>query len=692
MALLIPPKPQGSASPSVIRMFQALRRLPDTFTVWFALHRELPHFFVLWREKHGFLIQVAATTQQLAETALQRSFLDEAEVLTPENLGLAERETLDRFLESARRTAGIELPPHFPLRRLVVFPNVEQSTIDQIELLRATDSDTAFLGMKQSGDADFARRLEALAAAPLAEPELHALRKEFTPESVIHESCRPLPLARRAAGTAVIPDFLDFAQESLVKLDLELSPEAERAANELQARLVTGPAGSGKSLVLLHRAVQAARLHRGSRLLVLTHNRPINGELRRRFETMLPGCREIEWKTFFMWAARFLPNERQRILATWQTERALEALKPTVPGLEKLTPAFLAEEIHYLRDLGIRSEADYLALDRSGRAAGLTRERRSAVWGLLESYRREMQQRGETDWHERALDFETLALQRPWVMTQGYDFIFIDEAQFFAKCWFAPVIAALRPGGQLFLSADPTQGFLKRRLSWLAAGIDVRGRSTRLSKPYRTTRRILAFATRLYQLHHPDPRTSEETDLADPANLSSIAEAGTWPEIVTVTTPRQEIDEAVARIVRIRDERPDLAGRILLLHADSNATGDLTKALQHRLGPDQVRDAKDLANPGGAYFCTVSTLNAATGLEAAIVLVLGLNRLLEKENDPRLDAPALSDLRADHAKMFYVASTRAARRLVVYARSEEFTDLLRRAIRDAGGAEGSDSI
>src|SRR5690606_1209438 len=100
-------------SPSVVRMFQALRRLPDTFTVWFSLHRELPHFFVLWRERHGFLIQVAATTQQLAETALQRSFLDEAEVLTPDSLGLAERETLDRFLESASRTAGIELPPDF---------------------------------------------------------------------------------------------------------------------------------------------------------------------------------------------------------------------------------------------------------------------------------------------------------------------------------------------------------------------------------------------------------------------------------------------------------------------------------------------------------------------------------------------------------------------------------------------------
>jgi superfamily I DNA and RNA helicase len=233
------------------------------------------------------------------------------------------------------------------------------------------------------------------------------------------------------------------------------------------------------------------------------------------------------------------------------------------------------------------------------------------------------------------------------------------------------------------LSADPTQGFLKRRLSWLAAGIDVRGRSTRLGRPYRTTRRILAFATRLYQLHHPgdgSESSTEGTDLASAANLATITEAGSWPEVVPVTTPREEINEAVARIVRIRNERPDLAGRILLLHADSNALTDLTTALQHALGADQVRDAKDLSNPGGSHFCTISTLNAATGLEAAIVLVLGLDRILEKERDPRLDAANLAELQADHAKMLYVACTRAARRLVVFSRSDEFTRLLQQAI------------
>ena len=58
----------------------------------------------------------------------------------------------------------------------------------------------------------------------------------------------------------------------------------------------------------------------------------------------------------------------------------------------------------------------------------------------------------------------------------------MDEAQFFAKASFEVVGAALKPGGHLFLAADPTQGFLRRRQSWIAAGIEVRGRTTRLSQ------------------------------------------------------------------------------------------------------------------------------------------------------------------------------------------------------------------
>jgi superfamily I DNA/RNA helicase len=66
----------------------------------------------------------------------------------------------------------------------------------------------------------------------------------------------------------------------------------------------------------------------------------------------------------------------------------------------------------------------------------------------------------------------------------------------------------------------------------------------------------------------------------------------------------------------------------------------------------------------------VTTLNAATGLEAPVVILLGVDALLESEQDPRLSAEERNDLRRDHTRMLYMGFTRAGQRLVVI-RSDE---------------------
>jgi superfamily I DNA/RNA helicase len=61
----------------------------------------------------------------------------------------------------------------------------------------------------------------------------------------------------------------------------------------------------------------------------------------------------------------------------------------------------------------------------------------------------------------------------------------------------------------------------------------------------------------------------------------------------------------------------------------------------------------------------VTTLNAATGLEAAVVILLGMSHLLESEGDLRLSEDERRELRRDHTRMLYMGFTRAGQRLVV---------------------------
>lgn len=674
MSRLIPPKPPASASPSVLRMFRLLRKLPDDFTVWHRVaSRDGPQFLILWRERHAFLLQVADTTQQLADTALQPSLFEEPASLTPDALGREERGTLESFLTKP-------LPADLALRRLVVFPNVAEATIDQVELLRSGDSGVAFLGLHQTPEDHFARRLEALAEAPLPVPALVALRRHFTPEAVIAETSARLPLLRRQASEPLPPSFLDLDQETLTKLDVELPPEAGRAALAAETRLVSGPAGCGKSLVLLHRALLAANLHRGARVLILTHNRPIRAELRRRAVSTAPAGHRIQWLTFFEWARRHLEYRGTRILHPALTEARLAEIAARTPGLWGMSPRFLTEELGYLRDLGVGSEQEYLALDREGRLAGLSGEKRGEIWRLLEEYRESLRKNRESDWHECALDFRRLALEHT-EQIRHHDFIFIDEAQFFAKVWFAPVLAALAPGGQLFLAADSTQGFLKRRQSWLAAGIDVRGRSTRLAVPYRSTRAILTFASRWLVLRRTAHPTMPMDDLDPPSeqDLALVAETGEAPFVMQTASPQEALATMVREVAALRQSTPWLAGKVLVLHADSTATRTAVSSLRSALGEEAVIDLNaPRTRTGRLGFCSVSNLHAATGLEAAVVFLLGIDRLLAREADPRLDAPARAELAADHTRLLYMAFTRAASRLVVLTCEEPAWNLLSR--------------
>lgn len=674
MARLIPARPPASAAPSVQRMFRLLKLLGDEFTIWHrTARRDGPQFLILWRDRYAFLLQVAATSQDLADSAIQPGLLPGTEAVTPETMGAEERQSLDDFVQDP-------LPPGLPIRRLVVFPNVDESTIDQVEVLRADNSGVSYLGLRQTSEERFANRLQSLAEQPLTPPALFSLRKRFHPESVVQESAARVPLLQRESESDVSPSFLDFDQESLAKADLDLPGDSQELAEAADVRLVTGPAGSGKSLVLIHRALLAARLHRGSRLLILTHNRPINAELRRRALDTAPDGSRLQWLTFFQWAQRHLPDRPNRILSSRQVEQRLADLLPHHPALESFTSRFLNEEFAYLRDLGITSCDEYLDLERTGRLTALTRDRRGAIWELLEDYRQDLARRGESDWHERALDFLQLARTQPGRIAP-HDFIFIDEAQFFAKVWFAPVMRALAPGGQLFLAADPTQGFLRRRQSWLAAGLDVRGRAHRLSKPYRTTRPILEFATTLLERRlraWPDVML-DGLDPPGADDLARLEERGEEPRVVHVSSPQAALTTAAREVRMIRERAPWLRGQVLLLHADSYAARELVATLRREVGAEEVRDLNDRhAGPeaGGEAFCSVSSLKAATGLEAAVVYLLGLDSLLEREADPRLDDEARRELASDHTLLLYMACTRAARRLVILAQSEALRTLL----------------
>ena len=344
-------------------------------------------------------------------------------------------------------------------------------------------------------------------------------------------------------------------------------------------------------------------------------------------------------------------------------ERTVARLKEGFPSLDKLSTVFLTDEIGWIKDHRLLRKKPYLEADRTGRGTSFHGNQREEMWRLFSDYQNELKRRNATDWHNIALRFHDAAVVRKSLAFPCYDAVFVDEAQFFAQSWFEIVSAALKPGGHLFLAADPTQGFLRRRQSWIAAGIDVRGRTTRLTHVYRNTRAILSYARAFYESRRDPAENEADLNVPDDAHLAAIADAGDPPLELQVRTAQDEIARAANEAFTLR-QRGLPPGKLLILHANSSLEAPLRAALQRRLGDDQVHDAKSGPIPPTA-FCTVTTLNAATGLEAPVVVLLGMDHLLESEHDPRLSAEERNDLRRDHTRMLYMGFTRAGQRLVV---------------------------
>lgn len=680
----------GRASKPVALAFRQFKKLPDDFHVWFSLpgiaggeDSALPHCFLLWRGRFGFLVHIADVEQPLAETLLQATLFQTGEMLTVEELGREEVEILDGFSSGLRAQLDVDLP----LCQLVVFPQVNQGTIEAISLQRA-DSGTHFLGLQKLNSAALPEFLSGIAEADLCEPHLLHLRRSFSPEATVPAGFSPLRLAERNTDAELADGLLDLDQEWCMKNDLYLPEEAEELANSqgLMGRgknqLVTGVAGSGKSLVLLYRALCNARLNPEARVLVLTHNRPLIFELQRRAGELGGAPANLVCQNFYRWARSELVKiggwfEEGEIVPPYQVKRELGRMlyKDAAPsgGRTSFTVGFLADEIAWIKDQNIRGKAAYLAAARSGRGTALQASQREEVWRYFGDYQKWLESEKKIDWNGVAMRFlDAAAAGR--LGFPSYDCILIDEAQFFAKTWFDVVRLALAPDGQLFLAADPTQGFLRRRQSWLASGIEVRGRTARLRKAYRNSRCVLRFARAFYEGRDEgvdDGGEVEELNIPTLEQIAAIPIEGVPPQIVRCQN-RQDVCARVANEIATLHGRGLPTGQVLALTADPKMVEGFTSALAEGVG---VHDAKHGPRPTGA-FCSFSTINAATGLEAQIVLVFGVEDLFEADAAAGLPDGERSELRRDNTRRLYMAFTRAGQRLVIITHNADIADEL----------------
>jgi len=656
MAKFMPNSPPGSLTPVVAKVVRALKALPDEdFIIWHRLSiwEDLgPDFFILTKDQRVALLKVSdASTRDILWVS--QPALMPADENGPA-LGVTEGEALRSFTEKLLTEPGSAELTHIP--QLIVFPNLREKKLSQAARLTQKNGIVWVPGEGLKPER-LLRGLEKHLSQPLSSDNIQALRKAFTPEVVIPVDFTVRKPIERKVEAELTEYLLDYDQEWLLKCDLDLNDAARRASQDFSVRVINGVAGSGKSLIIVYRALLLRRLFPHKRILVLTHNRPLMRDLAARYAILNEGDDGVEWRTFMTWCMSLYPNQveiDERISHT-EREQLISEVCHDHLGDTAVTPTMLESEIDWFKDQLITRRSEYLMADRTGRGFALQESMRQKIFDAMSDYSGRLEGRGRTDWGG--------VVKRLWGMIESgevdppsYDVILVDEAQFFAPIWFELVKRVLNPqNGHLFLVADPTQGFLKRGQSWLSSGLEVRGRSHRLDRSYRTTLQILGYAVNLYRARVP----TDEEEIVVP-NLLDMP-AGVVPFIVQVSSPQDEITRVVNEISNLIDAGVQ-KGQILVIHTDWPGVDTIIERLNQKYGPGTAVDPKDEHRRDQIRVCT---LNAVTGLESPIVFLIGLNLLYEQEQSLRISDEERVELIRDNTRKIYMAITRAGQRVVI---------------------------
>ena len=483
---------------------------------------------------------------------------------------------------------------------------------------------------------------------------------------------------------------------SFAEWQLFLHPQ-QRALVERRANgpmRVSGGAGTGKTVIAVHRAVELAKRDKADeqepRILLTTYTRNLADDLRRQvaqLEPRLPfteklsepgvmvsGLDRVARMILQHAGAKISPiaqevigQPRGRVLTyprenVWQ--EVLTLMGDELP--EGLRSADFLESEYELIVLPQRVTTlkQYLRVRRPGRGVALDRSKRAAVWKAMERYRDRSADLGVTSFDEQ------LALAAAWLDQEAtlgtprpFRHVLVDEAQDLTPAHLQLLRALVEPGpDDLFLAEDSHQRIYGKKITLSHYGIQVRGRSRRLTRNYRTTRQNLDVAFGIL-----DPGTYEDMEGQAEEHHYVSPRSGPEPLLLHATDRADELSKAAELLTvwleQDRDSEDSAPETIAILVRDRYQRDAVVNGLaQHGVEVRAVdREAAGRGRP------VVMTMHRAKGLEFRKVLLFDVskNAIPRPLRDQQYSDADRDDALLRERSLLYVAATRARDQLAI---------------------------
>lgn len=426
---------------------------------------------------------------------------------------------------------------------------------------------------------------------------------------------------------------------------------------------VTGSAGTGKTIVALHRAVHLAREHEDARVLMATFTDALANALDTRMKRLVRSeprlADQIEVCSLQALGERLYKARigTPKLASADEVAAVIRTAAKEVEG-HKFSQSFLVAEWEQIVDAWQLGDWEaYRDVSRLGRKTRLPEAQRTMLWSIYGKVRETLKARGLiTSSHL----FTELAAA---IVKDGklpYDFAVVDEAQDLsvAQLRFFASLGTDRPNA-LFFAGDVGQRIFQQAFSWLSLGVDIRGRSRTLKVNYRTSHQIRSQADKLL-----DPQVTDADGNAEDRSDTVSIFNGPPPSIHAYQSEEDEIN-AVAKQVKSWHSDGIEAQEIGIIVRSADQLSRAKAAVKASKLPYRILDERIEPAEGEV---SIATMHLAKGLEFRAVIVMACDDEvipLQERIDTVGDESDLKEVYDTERHLLYVACTRAREQLVV---------------------------
>lgn len=264
---------------------------------------------------------------------------------------------------------------------------------------------------------------------------------------------------------------------------------------------VSGSAGTGKTIVAIHRAAFLARTYPSTRILLTTFSpmlaKALKGKLRKLISNEPKLAEQIEVLSINevaikLYTANF---DKPKLISEGELAIAIRELATEMDNVKFSLSFLLSEWLQVVDMWQLKDWEQYRDVKRLGRKTRLSEKQRLTMWSIFQKVNDYLDQNNLLTY---AKVFKQLTRLMEKEAKYPFQYAVIDEAQDLSV-YHLQFLAAL--GGNnpetLFFAGDLGQRIFQQAFSWSGVGVEIKGRSKTLTVNYRTSHQIRQHADNL---------------------------------------------------------------------------------------------------------------------------------------------------------------------------------------------------